>query len=100
MSFNSHITHRPGRMLIALGALVAFLPVMAQEAADAALEAGGEVVVQVGDEELTAEEADALVQQRLKQLGGRIPPDQLQAVGPRIRDQIVQEFVVRAVLLE
>ncbi|OPZ25522.1 MAG: Foldase protein PrsA 1 precursor [Lentisphaerae bacterium ADurb.BinA184] len=47
----------------------------------------------------TAKEADVEVERRLAQFGGRLPPEQMQQFLPRMRQQVIDEFVVRTLLV-
>lgn len=86
-------------------------PALAPAAADAAPAAKSEateaepsaetlkVVAKVGDHEITEGDVQKVVRMFSKQMGGRVPPEQMAEAMPRIRERIVEELVMRQVML-
>lgn len=59
-----------------------------------------QVVAKVNDVEITEGEIQKVLGMFTKQMGQRIPPDQLATALPRIRERIVEELVMRRIMLE
>jgi len=59
-----------------------------------------QVIVTVNGTSLTADELESQVRQQLARMGGRVPPQQLQSIMPRMKTQIVEQFVTVTLLKE
>lgn len=72
------------------------------EVKEAAAEAGDgdTVIVRVNDTALTEAEMQTKLDARLTALGDRIPEDQLTQLLPRVREQMIEEFVMRSLIGE
>ncbi|MGD9782110.1 MAG: peptidylprolyl isomerase [Kiritimatiellia bacterium] len=57
------------------------------------------VVAKVGDHDITEGDVQKVVRMFSKQMGGRVPPEQMAEAMPRIRERIVEELVMRQVML-
>ena len=57
------------------------------------------VVAKVGDHEITEGDIQKVVRLFSKQMGGRVPPEQMAEALPRIRERIIEELVMRQVML-
>ena len=74
-------------------------------AADAALAALPEVdpsvlVAKVNGKDITEGDVQKVMKMFMKQMGGRIPPEQMSTAIPRIRERIVEELIMRNVMLD
>ncbi len=58
------------------------------------------VVVEVNGMKMTEGDADAKVIQKLARMQDRIPPDRLAEYRPRVRQQVIDEFVVQNLLMQ
>jgi peptidyl-prolyl cis-trans isomerase C len=58
------------------------------------------VVAKVNDQDITEGDVQKVMAMFMKQMGGRIPPDQVATAIPRIRGRIVEELVMRRVMLD
>lgn len=76
-------------------------PAEAAVAAEPALSdaAAAQVVAKVNDTEITEGDIQKVLGVFTKQMGQRIPPDQLATALPRIRERIVEELVMRRIML-
>ena len=75
-------------------------PAAEPEATDAEPSADAlKVVAKVGDHEITEGDVQKVVRMFSKQMGGRVPPEQMAEAMPRIRERIVEELVMRQVML-
>lgn len=58
------------------------------------------LVAKVNNQSITEGDIQKVLAMFMKQMGGRIPPDQLETAIPRIRERIVEELVMRRVMLD
>lgn len=58
------------------------------------------LVAKVNDTDITEADVQKVLTMFMKQMGGRIPPDQVTTALPRIRERIVEELVMRRVMLD
>ena len=74
----------------------------AAEAAAAETPAVDETVVlaKVNGQDITEAEVQKVLGMFMKQMGGRMPPDQVQTAIPRIRERIVEELIMRRVMMD
>ena len=59
-----------------------------------------EVVAKVNGKDITEGDVQKVLQMFMKQMGGRIPPEQVATAIPRIRERIVEELIMRNVMLD
>ena len=57
------------------------------------------VVAKVGDHEITEGDVQKVVRMFRKQMGSRVPPEQMADALPRIRERVIEELVMRQVML-
>lgn len=57
------------------------------------------VVAKVNGKDITEGEIQKVMNMFMKQMGGRIPPEQVAAAVPRIRERIVEELVMRNIMM-
>ena len=57
------------------------------------------VVAKVNDKDITEGEVQKVMRLFKKQMGARVPPDQMEAALPKIRERIVEELVMRQIML-
>ena len=62
-------------------------------------EAAAVVVAKVNDKDITEGEIHKVLGLFKKQMGARVPPDQMEAALPRIRERIIEELVMRQIML-
>lgn len=101
-------TAAAGAKASAAGAEEAVAPVAAEAVAPVAVVAepalseaeAAVVVAKVNDQEITEGEIHKVMGLFKKQMGQRIPPDQMGAALPRIRERIVEELIMRRVMLD
>ena len=62
-------------------------------------EAAAVVVAKVNGKDITEGEIHKVLGLFKKQMGARVPPDQMEAALPRIRERIVEELVMRQIML-
>jgi peptidyl-prolyl cis-trans isomerase C len=75
-------------------------PAEAAEEAAAPAEADATVVVaKVNGTDITEAEIQKIQAMFMKQMGGRIPPDQMDTALPRIRERIIEELIMRNIML-
>jgi peptidyl-prolyl cis-trans isomerase C len=74
-------------------------PATEAEPAAVAAEDAAVVVAKVNDKDITEGEIQKVMGMFMKQMGGRIPPDQVESAIPRIRERIVEELIMRNVML-
>lgn len=58
------------------------------------------VIAKVNGTDITDADIQKVLNMFMKQMGGRIPPDQVDTAIPRIRERIVEELVMRRVMLD
>ena len=58
------------------------------------------VVAKVNGKDITEGEVQKVLAMFTKQMGGRIPADQMAGAIPRLRERIVEELVMRQIMLE
>ena len=59
-----------------------------------------EVVAKVNGKDITEGDVQKVMKMFMKQMGGRIPPEQMSTAIPRIRERIVEELIMRNVMLD
>ena len=59
-----------------------------------------EVVAKVNGTDITEGDVQKVMKMFMKQMGGRIPPEQMSTAIPRIRERIVEELIMRNVMLD
>jgi peptidyl-prolyl cis-trans isomerase C len=92
---------------IAPAATEAAVPAPADESTPAAVvdesalspEEAAVVVAKVNGQEITEGDVHKVMSMFMKQMGGRIPADQVKTAIPRIRERIVEELIMRNVML-
>ncbi len=57
------------------------------------------LVAKVGDKDITEGDVQKVLGMFLKQMGGKLPPEQMEAALPRLRERIVEELVMRSIML-
>ena len=57
-------------------------------------------VAKIGDETITEGDIQKVLGLFMKQMGGRIPPNQMSEAMPRIRERIVEELIMRRIMLD
>jgi parvulin-like peptidyl-prolyl isomerase len=57
------------------------------------------VVAKVNDKDITEGDLQKVMRLFKKQMGARVPPDQMEAALPKIRERIVEELVMRQIML-
>ena len=74
----------------------------AAPAEESALPAGdpAKVIAKVNGTDITDADIQKVLNMFMKQMGGRIPPDQVDTAIPRIRERIVEELIMRRVMLD
>ena len=77
----------------------AVAPAVAEEPA-LSEEAAAVVVAKVNGAPVTEGDIDKVVRMFKKQMGGRIPADQMQSALPRIRERVIEELIMRRVMLD
>ena len=60
----------------------------------------GALVATVNGSNISEGDVQKVVEQFMKQMGGRVPPEQLADAMPRIRERIVEELVMRRIMLD
>ena len=75
------------------------VPVVAEEPA-LSEEQAAVVVAKVNGASVTEGDIEKVVRMFKKQMGGRIPDDQMQSALPRIRERVIEELIMRRVMLE
>ena len=75
------------------------IPAVAEEPALSS-EQAAVVVAKVNGTSVTEGDIDKVVRMFKKQMGGRIPGDQMQSALPRIRERVIEELVMRRVMLD
>ena len=58
------------------------------------------LVAKVNGADITEADVQKVLKTFMKQMGGRLPPDQVSTALPRIRERIVEELVMRRVMLD
>ena len=71
----------------------------APEAPALSAEEAAVVVAQVNGTDITAGEIQKVIGMFRKQMGPRVPPEQFEAALPRLRERIVEELVMRQIML-
>ncbi len=59
-----------------------------------------ELVAKVNGKDITEGDVQKVLSMFMKQMGGRIPPEQMATAIPRIRERIVEELIMRNVMLD
>jgi peptidyl-prolyl cis-trans isomerase C len=78
------------------------LPSSALPAAIAVVDAPAEpakLIAKVNGQDITETDIQKVMGLFMKQMGGRVPPDQLAEALPRIRERIIEELIMRQVML-
>ena len=75
------------------------VPVVAEEPA-LSEEQAAVVVAKVNGANVTEGDIEKVVRMFKKQMGSRIPDDQMQSALPRIRERVIEELIMRRVMLE
>ncbi len=57
------------------------------------------VVAKVNDKEITEGDVQKVLDTFMKQMGGKVPLEQMQSALPRLRERIVEELIMRSVML-
>ena len=73
--------------------------VSAPEAPALSAEEAAVVVAKVNGTDITEGEVQKVLGMFRKQMGGRVPPEQFEAALPRLRERIVEELVMRQIML-
>lgn len=58
------------------------------------------VVAKVNEKDITEGEVQKVLDTFMKQMGGKIPPEQMQTALPRLRERIVEELIMRSIMLD
>lgn len=58
------------------------------------------VVAKVNEKDITEGDVQKVLDTFMKQMGGKIPPEQLQTALPRLRERIVEELIMRSIMLD